>query len=295
MPSTSGYFQMGEIRIARVEESCQPAFPPEVMFPDLPAEALQRQLRWLAPNYYDPQAGLLVASIHSWVVRTRHHTILIDTCGGNHKERPGFPALHQLDLPWLDRLAAVGVAPEQVDFVMCTHLHLDHVGWNTRLKDGRWVPTFPHARYLFSRTEYDQWTGMPVGSRAVNEGVIEDSVLPVIEAGQSQFVEDGYTLDDMLTVEATPGHTAGHVMIRAKGGGAATGLFIGDIMHNPIQVPHPDINSGFCQDPAQARAVRRRVLSEAAEHNYLLLPAHFGTPHVGRVRRDGEAFAFIPG
>jgi len=297
MPSTSGYFQISELRVARVEESCQAAFPPEVMFPDLPAEALQRQLRWLAPNYYDPQAGLLVASIHSWVVRTRHHTVLIDTCGGNHKERPGFPALHQLDLPWLDRLAAVGVAPEQVDFVMCTHLHLDHVGWNTRLKDGRWVPTFPNAKYLFSRAEFDQWNGMPIGSRAVNEGVIEDSVLPVIEAGQSQFVDDGYTLDDMLTVEATPGHTAGHMMIRAKGAGAggATGLFIGDIMHNPVQVPYPDINSGFCQDPAKARAVRRRVLSEAAEHNHLLLPAHFGPPHVGRVRRDGDAFAFIPG
>ena len=157
------------------------------------------------------------------------------------------------------------------------------------------MPTFPNAKYLFSRAEFDQWNGMPVGSRAVNEGVIEDSVLPVIEAGQSQFVDDGYTLDEMLTVEATPGHTAGHVMIRAKGADAATGLFIGDIMHNPIQVPYPDINSGFCQDPGQARAVRRRVLSEAAEHNHLLLPAHFGTPHVGRVRRDGEAFAFIPG
>jgi len=119
----------------------------------------------------------------------------------------------------------------------------------------------------------------------------------VIEAGQSQFVDDGYTLDDMLTVEATPGHTAGHVMIRAKGAGAggATGLFTGDIMHNPIQVPYPDINSGFCQDPAVARTVRRRVLDEAAEHNHLLLPAHFGPPHVGRVRRDGNAFAFISG
>jgi len=294
MASASGYFHIGDIRVARVEESCQPAFPPDMMFPDLPSEVLERQLHWMAPNYYDPQAGLLVASIHSWVVRTRHHTILIDTCGGNHKERPEFPPLHQLDLPWLDRLAAVGVAPEQVDFVMCTHLHLDHVGWNTRLKDGRWVPTFPNAKYLFSRNEYDLWNGMPVGSRSVNEGVIEDSVLPVVEAGLSRFVDDGYTLDDMLTVEATPGHTAGHVMIRAKAG-AATGLFTGDIMHSPIQVPYPDINSGFCQDPDQARAVRRRVLTEAVERNSLVLPAHFGPPHVGRVRRDGEAFAFIPG
>jgi glyoxylase-like metal-dependent hydrolase (beta-lactamase superfamily II) len=294
MASASGYFQIGDLRVARVEESCQPAFPPSMMFPDLPSEALQRQLQWMAPNYYDPQAGLLVASIHSWVVRTRHHTILIDTCGGNHKQRPEFPPLHQLELPWLERLAAVGVAPEQVDFVMCTHLHLDHVGWNTRLKDSRWVPTFPNAKYLFDRKEYEHWNDMPVGSRSVNEGVIEDSVLPVVEAGLSQFVDDGYTVDDMLAVEATPGHTPGHVMIRAKGG-AATGLFTGDIMHSPIQVPYPDINSGFCADPAQARAVRRAVLSEAAEHNHLLLPAHFGSPHVGRVRHDGEAFAFIPG
>jgi glyoxylase-like metal-dependent hydrolase (beta-lactamase superfamily II) len=120
-------------------------------------------------------------------------------------------------------------------------------------------------------------------------------VLPVVEAGQSQFVDDGYTLDDMLTVEATPGHTAGHVMIRGNGGNGATGLFTGDIMHNPIQVPYPDVNSGFCLAPAEARAVRRRVLSEAADKNHLLLPAHFGPPHVGRVRRTGDAFAFIPG
>jgi glyoxylase-like metal-dependent hydrolase (beta-lactamase superfamily II) len=285
MASTSSYFQIGDLRVARVEESCQPAFPPDVMFPDLPSEALQRHLQWMAPNYYDPQAGLLVASIHSWVVRTRHHTILIDTCGGNHNERRAFPPLHQLDSPWPERVAALGLAPEQIDFVMCTHLHLDHVGWNTRLKDGRWVPTFPNAKYLFDRKEYEHWNDMPVGSRSVNEGVMEDL---------SQFVEDGYTVGDMLTVEATPGHTPGHVMIRAKGG-AATGLFTGDIMHSPIQVPYPGINSGFCEDPAQALAVRRAALSEAAEHNHLLLPAHFGPPHVGRVRRDGETFAFVPG
>lgn len=294
MASNSSYFQIGDLRVARVEESCQAAFPPDMMFPELPAEALQRQLHWMAPNYYDPQAGLLVASIHSWVLRTRHHTILIDTCGGNDKERPGFPALHRLDLPWLDRLAALGVAPEEVDFVMCTHLHLDHVGWNTRLKDGRWVPTFPNAKYLFSRAEYDAWNGLPVGSRAVNEGVLEDSVLPVMAAGLSQFVDDGYTLDDALTVENTPGHTAGHVMIRARAG-SDTGLFTGDIMHSPIQVPYPDINSGFCENAAQARAVRRRVLTEAAERNALILPAHFGPPHLGRVRHDGDAFAFVPG
>lgn len=294
MASTSATFNIGELQVGRVEEHCAPVFPPDMMFPELPAGTLEKHRHWMAPNYWDPEQNLLVASIHSWVVRTRHHVILIDTCGGNHKERPGFPLLHQTNLPWLERLAALGIAPEQVDFVMCTHLHLDHVGWNTKLADGRWVPTFPNAKYLFGRKEYEHWNRMPQGERAVNTGVIEDSVLPVVEAGLSQFVDDGYTLDDMLTVEATPGHTAGHAMIRAKSG-AATGLFIGDVMHNPIQFAYPDVNSGFCEDAAQARATRRRVLNEAAEHRHLLLPAHFGSPHVGRVRHEGEAFAFLPG
>lgn len=294
MATASGGFAIGELRVSRVEETCQPMFPPDVMFPDLPPDALKKHMSWLAPNFFDPDAGLIVASIHSWVVRTRHHTILIDTCGGNHKDRPQFPVLNQLDLPWLDRLAAAGVSPEQVDFVMCTHLHLDHVGWNTRLADGRWVPTFPNARYLFGRTEYAHWTGMPADARGVNQNVIEDSVLPVVEAGLAQFVDDGFVLDDMLTVEATPGHTAGHAMIRANGGGA-TGLFTGDALHNPIQIPYPDLNSGFCEDQAQARITRRRILGEAADRGHLILPAHFGPPHVGRVRREGDAFAFLPG
>ena len=283
---------IGRLEVQRIEEFLGPAFPPAVFFPDLPADATERHKDWLVPRYYDPAQGLFVVSIHSWLIRTPHHTVLIDTCVGNHKERPDFPVFNQLNLPWVERLAAAGVAPEQVDFVMCTHLHVDHVGWNTRLENGRWVPTFPRAKYLFGRQEFEHWTGAgaPEGGRAV----IGDSVLPVVEAGLSELVDDGYCLDDTLTVEPTHGHTAGHVMIRARSGGS-TGLFSGDAMHNPIQCCYPDVNSGFCEDAAAARASRRRILEESAERGHLLLPAHFGAPHAGRVRADGDAFRWLPG
>ena len=284
--------RLGGLDIQRIEESHGPGFPPQMMFPDLPADALERHSGWMVPRYYDPQANAFVSSIHSWLVRTPHHIVLIDTCVGNHKDRPHFPRFNQLDVPWLDRLAAAGVAPEQVDFVMCTHLHVDHVGWNTRLLDGRWVPTFPNAKYLFGKREYEHWTRP--GAPSIGGGVVQDSVLPVVEAGLSQLVDDGFCLDDTLTVEPTHGHTAGHAMIRARSGGA-TGLFTGDAMHNPIQCCYPDVNSAFCEDQVAARTTRRRILGESAEHGHLLLPTHFGAPHVGRVRTDGDAFAFLPG
>ena len=284
--------RIGEAVVTRVEEALRPGFLPSQLLPDWDPAVLAEHGDWLAPNYYEPASGRFISSIHSWVVRTRHHTILVDSCVGNHKNRPNFERFHMLDTPYLDRLRAAGVTPEQVDFVMCTHLHVDHVGWNTQLDNGRWVPTFPRAKYLFGRQEFEHWTGAgaPEGGRAV----IGDSVLPVVEAGLSELVDDGYCLDDTLTVEPTHGHTAGHVMIRARSGGS-TGLFTGDTMHNPIQCCYPDVNSGFCEDAAAARASRRRILEESAERGHLLLPAHFGAPHAGRVRADGDAFRWLPG
>jgi glyoxylase-like metal-dependent hydrolase (beta-lactamase superfamily II) len=209
---------IGNLEVLRIEESHGPGFSPQMMFPDLPQDALERHRSWMVPRYYNPQLNAFVSSIHTWLVRTPHHTVLIDTCVGNHKDRPEFPRFNQLDVPWLDRLAAAGVAPEHVDFVMCTHLHVDHVGWNTRLDNGRWVPTFPSAKYLFGRREFEHWTDE--GAPAIGGRVIQDSVLPIVEAGLSHLVDDGYCLDDTLTVEPTHGHTAGHVMIRARSGGA---------------------------------------------------------------------------
>ena len=286
--------RLGDIGIERVEESCAPAVTPDEFLAGLPADAIERNAGWLVPSAFDPTSGRLVMSVHSWIVRTCHHTVLIDTCIGNGKCRPGMPSADRLDLPWLERLAAKGLTPESIDYVMCTHLHVDHVGWNTRLRDGRWVPTFPNARYLFARREFERWN--PQGRPADGQGqdaVFNDSVLPCVEAGLVTLVEDGYTLDDELTVEAAPGHTTGHTIIRAKSG-ERTGLFTGDCMHTPLQVAYPDVNSVTCEDPVAAKHTRRKVLSEAAERGHLLLPAHFPPPFVGTVSERGDRFEYHP-
>jgi len=287
-------FAIGDIRIDRVEESCGPLIKPGEFLVDLPQDAIARNLSWLAPDFYSAATDQFVLSIHSWVVRTERYNILIDTCFGNQKNRPGMPPAHELDTPWLERLAACGLVPEQIDYVMCTHLHTDHVGWNTKLSNGRWVPTFPNARYLFSRTEYDHWNPkVGNGQGWGQEGVFEDSVLPCMEAGQATLVDDGYEVDGGLRIEAAPGHTVGNVIIRAKSQNK-TGLFTGDCMHTPLQIAYPDVGTRVCQQPEVGAKTRRRILGECAEHGHLLLPAHFPLPHYGRVTAHGDAFKYHP-
>ncbi len=149
--------RIGETSVTRVYESAGPGFPAQHLLPDWDPKVLEEHGTWLSPNYYEAATGKFISSIHSWVIRTKHHTILVDTCCGNGKDRPGFERFHMLNTPYLDRPAAAGVKPEEVDYVLCTHLHVDHVGWNTKLLDGRWVPTFPNAKYVFSKVERNHW------------------------------------------------------------------------------------------------------------------------------------------
>jgi glyoxylase-like metal-dependent hydrolase (beta-lactamase superfamily II) len=285
---------IGDLLVNRIEESCGPFWSSTDLLANLPEGAFDREMHWLAPNYFDTVSQLLNFSSHSWVVRTEHHVVLIDTCIGNDKPR-WIPDVNMMRTPYVERLAAVGLTPGDIDFVMCTHLHVDHVGWNTRLLDGRWVPTFPNARYLFGRAEFDHVTSVATAQDPGTEGVFyNDSILPVVEADQMDLVEDGYTLDDNLVMEAAHGHTPGHMIVRAMTRGQ-TGLFTGDMVHHPIQIHYPDVNSRFCTDPDAAVATRRRYLSECAEHGHLLLPAHFGPPHFGRISRNGNTFRFDPG
>jgi glyoxylase-like metal-dependent hydrolase (beta-lactamase superfamily II) len=281
---------VGAVRVTRVEEMMGPGFPAAQFFPEFDAETFRAHEHWLAPRYYEPASGKLVASIHSWLVQTDKHTILIDTCSGNHKPRPGMPRFDMLDSPWLDRLAAAGVRPEDIDIVMCTHLHVDHVGWNTQLRDGRWVPTFPNARYLMSRTDHAHWEAAAKNPQtpAFERNTYNDSVLPVIEAGKAVLVDDGHACDDCLTVRAADGHTPGHVRDLASRDRRA--VFSGDALHNPVQVPLWRWNSTFCVDRDRARQSRHAILSHCAESGALLLPAHFGTPHAARIRARGDSF-----
>ena len=203
--------------------SASPISPARNTFRNFERDVLERHLDWLAPDHYSPQHDRFVTSVHSWLIRLDGLTILIDTCGGNHKDRPWTQRFHQLDTPYLQRLRAAGAAPEDIDMVLCTHLHADHVGWNTMLRDGRWVPTFPNAKYLFSRTDDAYWDVRknPAMAADPRHMAYEDSVLPVVQSGQAVLVDDGYDVTSKLSVEAAPGHSPGHVLFKLADEGQA--------------------------------------------------------------------------
>jgi glyoxylase-like metal-dependent hydrolase (beta-lactamase superfamily II) len=289
-------FDVGEVEILRVEESLGSGFAPKALLPDWTAEAIAPHLGWLAPTYYDPGRDRLIMGIHSWVLKTRHHTILIDTCVGNHKPRPGSPRFDMLDRPYMANLAAAGIAVEDVDYVLCTHLHVDHVGWNTRLDNDRWVPTFPNAKYVFSSIDRDYFDpARGEGGRSeLTAAVFNDSVLPILEARQDMVVDGTHALGDDIVISPAPGHSPGHVLITLKSQGQEA-LFTGDIMHHPIQIHRPDWSSAFCSDREQVKVTRRRILEHAAAKGSLLYPAHFAGSFIGRVAERAGGFAYLPG
>ena len=283
--------RIGEASVVRVDEMRGPSFKATTLFPDFRQEVFDEHAHWLVPNYFDPGKGTVVMSLHSWVIRTPRHTILVDTCVGNDKDRLPAERWHRQNNPYLERLRAAGIRPEEVDVVLCTHLHPDHVGWNTKLEDGRWAPTFPNARYLFSRTEYEHFQGLARNTEDSNMDRLcfNDSVLPVVEAGRAELVEGAHAIDDGLLIEPAPGHTPGHVTLKLESADSAA-IFTGDILHHPIQVYQPGWNSRFCALPEAARATRRRVLDYCVERHALLMPAHFGAPHAGHVESAGETY-----
>jgi len=287
---------LGDVTVTRVVENEGPSFFPAFLIPDATEEALAPEREWIEPLFFDAATGRLVMSLHSYLIRTPRHTVLVDTCVGNDKERPSTRPWHRQRTPWLDRLSAAGVAPEAVDFVLCTHLHVDHVGWNTRLAGGRWVPTFPNARYIFHKDEYAYWERMEaetVGSGA-GDGCFDDSVKPVMEAGLALLVDGDYAIDDALWLEPSYGHTPGHVSLNLAAGGMRA-VFTGDLMHHPVQCAHPDWNSRFCWDPALSRASRERFVDTHADTATLVLAAHFATPTVGRIVGHGAGTRFRVG
>jgi glyoxylase-like metal-dependent hydrolase (beta-lactamase superfamily II) len=280
---------IGNATIEKVEEICGTGFKPSRMFPKFDQQAFDAQKHWMVPDHVEAGSDRLVASIHTWVVKTGHHTILIDTCLGNHKDRHN-PGWNRLNTPFLDRLDACGCKPESVDFVMCTHLHVDHVGWNTKLENGRWVPTFPNAKYLFAKREYAHWESEhKTQGKETNGGSFDDSVLPVVEAGKAVMIDTDYQADPMLTIKDYPGHTPGSIAINLKDGGKQA-CFSGDIMHHPIQVYHPDWSSQFCSDPDLSARSRRTLLEDCVESNALLCPAHFAGANAGYIKPNGNAF-----
>jgi len=286
-------FRIGDVEVHRIEEVM--LTEPMTLLPDFRRAGLEEHLDWLVPHYYDGVQDVFPTSVHSWLLKTPRHTILIDTCGGNGKTRPLSPRFHQLETSYLERLRAAGVAPDDVDCVILTHLHVDHVGWNTRLEDGRWVPTFRNATYLMSHIEREAQDPAR-GAKGKPEGAtlpFIDSVQPILDAGLARLVGGDEQLFEGIDLIPIPGHTPGMMAVRVRSH-AQEALFAGDVAHQPIQVAFPDWSTKYCADPAQAAATRRRILGYCADNNALLAPVHFGWPYCGRVERRGEGFAFLP-
>lgn len=285
---------LGDVEITRVVEQPARGLPRELIFPDVAVEHWRRHQDWLAPEYLDPDADEVRAMIQTWLVRSEGRIILIDTGIGNGRERPYMPFFAHLETDYLGQLAAAGVRPEDVDVVICTHVHGDHVGWNTHLVDREWRPTFPNAEYLITRADFDYWNPeneirTRSGRRAQN--VFEDSVAPVHRAGLTVLWEgDHYDVDANLRIEPAPGHTPGSAVVLLRSG-TDRAVFAGDLLHSPLQIVEPDCAPCFDEDEDQARAARRRILEWTADHNALLVPAHFPGPGAAEVRRDGSAFA----
>jgi glyoxylase-like metal-dependent hydrolase (beta-lactamase superfamily II) len=284
-------FDVGAARVDRVVESEEPLLDPLDIFPEASAAELAAQMAWLAPRFYDPVTKLLVVPIQGFVVRVRGKVIVVDTCVGDCKDR-GRPMFHQQRRDWLGRLAALGVRPENVDYVLCTHFHVDHVGWNTRLDDGRWVPTFTNARYLFTREEWDYWRSAE-GLRAMQRtgDYLEDSVVPIVDAGLADFVPMDYQLFPELRLIPAAGHTPGLVCVDIQSSGERL-VLAGDLLHSPLQCVYPEWTMRYCADPQASARTRVRLLSEWAKNGTPMLPTHFPSPSAGIVERRDSAFSF---
>ncbi len=278
---------LGDVSIDSIVERSGPWRTPEAMFPAFEPQSGRRHLQQLGPAHYDAGSNRLCIAYRTFVVRAPGRTMLIDTCTGEDK---GYgPPLDFPKAPWLEGFRALGLRFEDIDYVFSTHLHIDHCGWNTRLAGGRWVPTFPRAKYVFYRQEYEFWQAATARGDDPPGQVWKMNCEPVVAAGQAELVDADWSLDDMVTLTPTPGHTPFHccVNIASRGQRAAV---IGDLVHHALQCREPDWSTVFCADPVEATRSRRAFLGRAAAEGTWLLPVHFPAPAAGRVRAEGERF-----
>ncbi|WP_406152742.1 MBL fold metallo-hydrolase [Streptomyces sp. NBC_01023] len=284
-------WSVGSHTVRRIDESALPAGTGPWLLPGATADVVARS-PWLRPDFADEQGVLRLAS-HSFAVEADGLRILVDTGIGNGKQRAN-PAWHNLDTDYEARLAAAGFAPETVDLVVLTHLHTDHVGWNTRPEDGSWVPTFPHARYLTSRTEWNYWAGTEM--EEARQQMFRDSVHPVRDAGLLDLVDvadEGTDIAPGVRLLPSPGHTPGQVTVELSSRGE-TALISGDSIHHPVQMGHPELCSCVDIAPGLAARTRHQLLESLAGTSTLLLGSHFPPPTAGHVRREGTAYRLVP-
>ena len=283
--------RLGDLTISSIIERDGPWRRPQDFFPAYDKAVAARHLAGMPDFVFDAASDRMVITYQTFVVRTPHHTMLVDTCTGDDK---GHPA--PFDFPkrrWLDEFAAAGLRFEDIDYVFCTHLHVDHCGWNTRLVNGRWVPTFPKAKYIFHKREYAAWEAEAKAGKDPYGGVWTMNCLPVMEAGQALLVDDDYALDDTVTLTPTPGHSPCHCCVNLQSRGQRASV-VGDLMHHALQVREPDWSAGVDFDPVQSARSRRLFFDAVADTGTLLLPVHFPAPTVGAIegRADGFHYRF---
>lgn len=274
-------WQIGDVQITRIVEM-EVTGGSRFILPDATREACL-PYGWMQPHFMDAE-GNLVMSIHALVVDTGERRIVVDTCIGNDKQR-SVPNWTNLQTSFLEDLEAAGYPRESIDTVLCTHLHVDHVGWNTMLVGGRWVPTFPNARYLLARPEFEYWDAAE--SDALNDGVMGDSVRPVVEAGLVDLIDWEHQVCREVSLKPTPGHTPGHVSIRIRSNGEEA-LITGDCFHHPCQMTRVDWCSSADYDQAEGRRTREKFLAEYADSGVLIIGTHFATPTAGHVKPRTE-------
>lgn len=284
--------KVGNLLIQRVIEEEAPLFNPMAFFPTITPEILEENREWLEKaGALDPQSGRIVVCIQSYVVRTPHYNILIDSCIGNDKRLPHLPFWNmKRSGEYMRNLARTGLTVDDIDFVMCTHLHVDHVGWNTRLENGRWVPTFPKARYIFSERELAHWTEQHA---VTPNSVLEDSVLPIVAAGRADLIRSDFALGDHVTCLPTPGHSPDHFAVEIRDGGEHA-VVTGDLIHSPLQARYPELSIRADIDPQLAATTRRHFLERCCERGSLVCTSHFPSPSMGRVSQWGDGFRFNP-
>lgn len=285
--------KIGDYAVGRVAELQFPAFPVQEFLPDATDEMVAVAKRLLPGRVSDD--GKAIMSFHSFVLKTGRYTIMVDTCCGNDKPRPGREQFNRDKNDFLAGFAEHGVKPEDVTHVMCTHLHWDHVGWNTRLVDGKWVPTFPNAKYIMAKREYDYWDGVYAKEKGKPDNIhalgFEDSVLPIKRAELAVLVDDDYELDKGISIEPCHGHSPGHFVINVQSQGKK-GVFIGDVIHHPMQLLFPHLSTRADFDMHASRVSRTALIEKHAGAGTIVLPQHFATPSCGTIERKDKAFEF---
>jgi glyoxylase-like metal-dependent hydrolase (beta-lactamase superfamily II) len=284
---TAERWQVGELTITSVVEEQTDHIPAKLLFPEASAADIVRHA-WLVPDFADA-SGKISMRVQAFVIQTRTRRVLVDPCVGNAKKRV-MPLWNERTYPFMERLAQAGFDPRAIDTVVHTHLHADHVGWDTQLVAGEWVPTFVNARHLYTARELDYCR--KDGDPGV-AGVYADSVAPILAAGLADVVDEDADLGDGLRLEPSSGHTPGHVSLWLESAGE-TALISGDFLHHPVQCAEPALAEIGDQDPDQARATRRRLLARVSESGALFLGTHFGTRPAGRVEVCGDAWRFVP-